>query len=1422
MTTLFSRSPWLALILAHVAHASLPLVDFDRMGTVGLAGAFAGLDLFDNTSAVAFDPSTSSILSRAVDGSLTRIGSTNQGGSIAAGCAIGSTFYLAGSFSSVSGVTAANVASYDGSSFSALGSNGPNGDVHALYCDSANSKVWAGGHFTSPGSAVAVYDVKASSWAAAPFGGLAGAAAEVLSITANSSQSSLLFTGSFITSFQGNGSTLNSTNNPNVPFSSGATPFSSSLVPIPLQNAQIVASPSSTDASFNNVQNILCPSGNDGPGQTWLGGDGSTAQITARLFQSVSASGVRLGNTFVNGRSTTTFSVTSIPDNAVQQLHYVDPTTGANQTCTTNCPLSTNSGIPYQDFTFDNALSLTGVLVTLSGWQGAGPGLHLFQLLSSGAFVSAVGSQNGQSCFAPIASNTSFTKTWTQVEANTNIAGTIQTVLVASANVGASPADSPSFTWAPYISASGEYNINMLIPGCTNFEDCARRTSVKVTVFPGGGQQPVVTSFSQQNTNDATQQIYSGPVIPSSPNFTTTITMTLADNPAGTGQGGLYELVADRVQLILTSASTSGGSSGGFNVSGTAHNAFGIFEWPLSTTASVNAAGVLPNSTETSLDTIGFNLFSGLGGNSTLTASSQSTVAAVVEHSSGAVFIGGSLALSTPSASNIAVFQNGVLAALSEGGLNGPVTSFALDGDKLFVGGSFSDTASNSTKGQLNGVAVYDVQQKTWAALQAGVDGPVTSLSVFNGQVSVAGNFTTILSAAGSNVGHESAGFAVWNVSNSAWANSGGFLVGKLSFVGNGTAPAKGQQQSQILAGNIASSLKFGASGFVFLKNGKNGEPQVTPLGVQLNEGDALPAPAATKRRREHVRRGPTAWIPHIKIPIPQLFSRQSSSLPPLPPAPPAPAPAVLAGAFWTNTTNSDQVVVIGGNFSFADGSTEAAGVGLYHPASGTLNALLGSQLNGTVRALLVDGTQLYVGGEFTIPGADVNGFAMYDLVQQSWELSGVQALQASAGSSVVVRSITTSPFKANTIIVAGSFAQAGSLPCRAICAWDSSAKQWNALGSGIQGDVASVAYAGSNLDVLVAAGSVSLSGSASNNVVQFTFNNSDWSAIGDGSDLPGPVTAVTVNDGNADSIFIAGRSSDGTYPYMAYWNGAVWESLGSTLQGATNISQLTMVPLQDNHAANSVIESDRMLLVSGTLSDSSFGNASSALFDGQTFIPYIVASSPSGTAGAVSSLFHSLSSFNFNTHVLATGVVILISIAIAAGVVFLLVLIGILWTLFSRRDDALNKFDPAEIDDDDDSTQHRPSSLLAHINAATRTTILGTQSPFHNFNAEKEEEAAAVAGASSVGHDPFAGPDASNYLRAETPSDAVAGIMAGEEEAGRPAHARYSFDGSGEGELPLTVGQELEVLDDRDHSWWYARDLRTGNEGVVPAAYLY
>lgn len=290
-------------------YAGIPQVDFDLMGKVGLAGAFAGLDIFQNASTtVSFDPSTSTLLSRSRDGALTRLASTNTGGRISAGCSLSDHFYFAGSFSTINGMVAANVASYTSSSgaFDALGSGGPNGKVDAMFCDTKDNKLWVGGTFTSPGSSIAIWDPESRMWSQPPFVGVSGAQSRVLSITSNSSDASLFFAGSFITSFQGI-SVNNGTNNPNVPFSSGATPFSSSLVPIPLNDAEVNGAPSSQDSQFSDIKSILCPSGADGPGNTWFAADGNTALVTVRTFAFMSANGVRLGNTFLSDHGTTRF-----------------------------------------------------------------------------------------------------------------------------------------------------------------------------------------------------------------------------------------------------------------------------------------------------------------------------------------------------------------------------------------------------------------------------------------------------------------------------------------------------------------------------------------------------------------------------------------------------------------------------------------------------------------------------------------------------------------------------------------------------------------------------------------------------------------------------------------------------------------------------------------------------------------------------------------------------------------------------------------------------------------------------------------------------------------------------------------------------------------------------------------------------------
>jgi hypothetical protein len=51
----------------------------------------------------------------------------------------------------------------------------------------------------------------------------------------------------------------------------------------------------------------LCPSGSDGPGSTYFAREGSVSYITIRDFTFLAARGIRLGNTFFDGQSTTVF-----------------------------------------------------------------------------------------------------------------------------------------------------------------------------------------------------------------------------------------------------------------------------------------------------------------------------------------------------------------------------------------------------------------------------------------------------------------------------------------------------------------------------------------------------------------------------------------------------------------------------------------------------------------------------------------------------------------------------------------------------------------------------------------------------------------------------------------------------------------------------------------------------------------------------------------------------------------------------------------------------------------------------------------------------------------------------------------------------------------------------------------------------------
>jgi hypothetical protein len=55
-------------------------------------------------------------------------------------------------------------------------------------------------------------------------------------------------------------------------------------------------------------------------------------------------------------------------------------------------------------------------------------------------------------------------------------------------------------------------------------------------------------------------------------------------------------------------------------------------------------------------------------------------------------------------------------------------------------------------------------------------------------------------------------------------------------------------------------------------------------------------------------------------------------------------------------------------------------------------------------------------------------------------------------------------------------------------------------------------------------AGALTLADGTPANVAQYSFDNTTWSAVGGTNGVPGPVTALSVDNFNASSIFAAGR----------------------------------------------------------------------------------------------------------------------------------------------------------------------------------------------------------------------------------------------------------------------------------------------------------
>lgn len=162
----------------------------------------------------------------------------------------------------------------------------------------------------------------------------------------------------------------------------------------------------------------------------------------------------------------------------------------------------------------------------------------------------------------------------------------------------------------------------------------------------------------------------------------------------------------------------------------------------------------------------------------------------------------------------------------------------------------------------------------------------------------------------------------------------------------------------------------------------------------------------------------------------------------------------------------------------------------------------------------------------------------------------------------------------------------------------------------------------------------------------------------------------------------------------------------------------------------------------------------------------------------------------------MAVGLVILISIAIALGIVFLLVLLALLIALRTRDDHGVPAVGyPVAPPEDDDASikaggggmRKRPSALLATLNAATAKMALS-----------EKTAAASAAAPRPPSPDLF---DDSNSMNS--------GIADVDEMVVR---TRFSFHAEQEGELTVGANEELVILDSQDPDWCVVAALCHGD----------